>query len=104
MNYILGIRRMHLLVRLLEDQGEDNVDTTYYLVNGLKAATEYSFKVKAFDENGNEVERFELGPSTGNLMVQIPAGTWHTVEVKEPCVIFEHRYLLPKAYVKAFSF
>ena len=42
-----------------------------------------------FDENGNEVERFELGPSTGNLMVQIPAGTWHTVEVKEPCVIFE---------------
>lgn len=42
-----------------------------------------------FDENGKEVERFELGPSTGNLMVQIPAGTWHTVEVKEPCVIFE---------------
>lgn len=42
-----------------------------------------------FDENGNEVERFELGQSTGNLMVQIPAGTWHTVEVKEPCVIFE---------------
>lgn len=42
-----------------------------------------------FDENGNEVERFELGSSTGNLMVQIPAGTWHTVEVKEPCVIFE---------------
>lgn len=42
-----------------------------------------------FDDNGNETERFELGPSTGNFMVQIPAGTWHTVEVKEPCVIFE---------------
>jgi hypothetical protein len=22
-------------------------------------------------------------------MIQIPAGTWHTVEVNEPCVIFE---------------
>lgn len=42
-----------------------------------------------FDDNGNETARFELGPSTGNLMVQIPAGTWHTVEVNEPCVIFE---------------
>lgn len=42
-----------------------------------------------FDEDGNESARFEVGPSTGNLMVQIPAGTWHTVEVNEPCVIFE---------------
>ena len=42
-----------------------------------------------FDDNGNETARFELGPATGNLMVQIPAGTWHTVEVNEPCVIFE---------------
>lgn len=42
-----------------------------------------------FDDNGNETERFELGPATGNIMVQIPAGTWHTVEVNEPCVIFE---------------
>ncbi|MDO4523950.1 MAG: WbuC family cupin fold metalloprotein [Bacteroidales bacterium] len=42
-----------------------------------------------FDDNGNETERFELGPSTGNLMMMIPAGTWHTVEVNEPCVIFE---------------
>lgn len=42
-----------------------------------------------FDDNCNETARFELGPSTGNLMVQIPAGTWHTVEVNEPCVIFE---------------
>lgn len=42
-----------------------------------------------FDENGNESARFDLGPSTGNVMVQIPAGTWHTVEVLEPSVIFE---------------
>lgn len=42
-----------------------------------------------YDNNGIEIERFELGPSTGNLMVQIPAGTWHTVDVNEPCVIFE---------------
>ena len=42
-----------------------------------------------FDDKGNETARFELGPSTGNLMIQIPVGTWHTVEVNEPCVIFE---------------
>lgn len=42
-----------------------------------------------FDENGKETERVVLGPSTGNLMIMIPAGTWHTVEVHEPSVIFE---------------
>lgn len=42
-----------------------------------------------FDDNGNETARFVLGPSTGNLLIQIPVGTWHTVEVNEPCVIFE---------------
>lgn len=42
-----------------------------------------------FDDNGNETARFELGPSTGTPMIMIPAGTWHTVEVNEPCVIFE---------------
>lgn len=42
-----------------------------------------------FDENGVETERVELGPSTGNLMMMIPAGVWHTVEVLEPTVIFE---------------
>lgn len=42
-----------------------------------------------FDERGNETERVELGPSTGNLMIMIPAGVWHKVEVLEPSVIFE---------------
>ncbi len=42
-----------------------------------------------FDENGKESGRYELGPATGNLMIMIPAGTWHTVEVIEPSVIFE---------------
>ena len=42
-----------------------------------------------FDDNGNETARLELGPSVGAPMVIIPAGTWHTVEVNEPCVIFE---------------
>lgn len=42
-----------------------------------------------FDEAGKETERVTLGPSTGNLMMMIPAGVWHTVEVLEPSVIFE---------------
>ncbi|MBQ0155808.1 MAG: WbuC family cupin fold metalloprotein [Bacteroidales bacterium] len=42
-----------------------------------------------FDEDGNETSRVELGPATGNVMIMIPAGIWHTVEVLEPTVIFE---------------
>lgn len=42
-----------------------------------------------FDDNGKETERVTLGPSTGNIMIVIPAGVWHTVEVLEPSVIFE---------------
>ena len=42
-----------------------------------------------FDENGTELERISLCPSEGRYGCQIPAGTWHTVEVLEPSVIFE---------------
>ena len=36
-----------------------------------------------------EVERIHLDPSTGNYGCIVPAGVWHTVEVFEPCVIYE---------------
>lgn len=36
-----------------------------------------------------EVSRHLLCPAEGLYGMQIPAGAWHTVEVLEPCVIFE---------------
>lgn len=36
-----------------------------------------------------EILRTELCPAKGNYGIQIPVGAWHTVEVKEPSVIFE---------------
>ncbi len=36
-----------------------------------------------------EVKRITLCPSEGKYGCQIPKGVWHSVEVKEPSVIFE---------------
>lgn len=41
------------------------------------------------DDEGNEIQRLYLDPSEGNYGCVIPAGTWHTVEVMEPSVIYE---------------
>ena len=41
------------------------------------------------DENGNEIERIHLDPTVGNYGCVVPQGTWHTVEVLEPSVIYE---------------
>lgn len=38
---------------------------------------------------GNEIERIHLDPSVGNFGCVVPAGSWHTVEVLEPSVIYE---------------
>ena len=42
-----------------------------------------------FDNNGQETARIQLDPSQGIYGVQIPQGTWHTVEVFQPSVIVE---------------
>lgn len=42
-----------------------------------------------YDEEGNETERIHLSPSVGNFGCVVPAGSWHTVEVLEPSVIYE---------------
>lgn len=42
-----------------------------------------------YDENGNEKERIHLDPTIGNYGCVIPPGSWHTVEVLEPSVIYE---------------
>ena len=36
-----------------------------------------------------EVHRVSICPASGNYGIQIPLMAWHTVEVKEPSVIFE---------------
>lgn len=41
------------------------------------------------DEEGSEVERIHLDPATGNFGCVVPKGVWHTVEVIEPCVMYE---------------
>ncbi len=42
-----------------------------------------------FDEKGVECARYDLYPAEGRFGLQIPKGQWHTVIVKEPCIIFE---------------
>lgn len=42
-----------------------------------------------YDADGNETERLHLDPSVGNFGCVVPAGSWHTVEVLEPSVIYE---------------
>ena len=42
-----------------------------------------------YDENGKEEERIHLDPTIGNYGCVIAPGTWHTVEVLEPSVIYE---------------
>ena len=42
-----------------------------------------------YDESGNEKERIHLDPTVGNYGCVVPQGTWHTVDVLEPSVIYE---------------
>ena len=42
-----------------------------------------------YDAEGNETERIHLDPSVGKFGCVVPAGSWHTVEVLEPSVIYE---------------
>lgn len=42
-----------------------------------------------YDAEGNETDRIHLDPSVGNFGCVVPAGSWHTVEVMEPSVIYE---------------
>lgn len=49
------------------------------------------------DRKFKEVDRIHLCPAEGKYGCQVPKGTWHTVEVIEPSVIFEAK---DKAYGK----
>lgn len=45
-----------------------------------------------FDDSGHEIERFELNPANGVYGIQIPKGTWHSVIVNTPSIIFEGKH------------
>lgn len=55
---------------------------TYLLLKGR-------IDVMFYNDLGEEVEKHALDPQTENYGVHIPKGQWHTLEVKEPAVIFE---------------
>ena len=57
-----------------------NMDAGGPIHDGKTAADPSQFK---------EFFRTELCPSEGKYGIQIPKGVWHTIEVKEPSVIFE---------------
>ena len=45
--------------------------------------------VMFYDDGGRETARLRLCRDEGRYGVDIPAGTWHSLEVIEPAVIFE---------------
>ena len=55
---------------------------TYILLRGR-------MDVVFYGETGAETKRYRLDPVVGNYGVHIPVGQWHTIEVREPSVIFE---------------
>ncbi len=60
-----------------------NTDETYFVVRG-------ALKLYIYDNDGNITESHLLDPCDGEYGYNIPAGTFHTVEVLERgCVIFE---------------
>lgn len=44
-----------------------------------------------FDDEGNELERFELNPAIGNFGLQVPVGVFHTLIANEPSVFMESK-------------
>lgn len=60
-----------------------HTDETYFVVRGR-------LTVKLYDDNKILIEEAELNPANGTYGVSIPAGKWHTVDIKEKgTIIFE---------------
>lgn len=55
---------------------------TYLLLRG-------HINVMFYNNEGDEVARYDLQPEDGRYGVHIPQGQWHTLEVLESSVIFE---------------
>lgn len=59
-----------------------NTDETYSIIKGR-------IRIKYYDVNKVPIDEILLSPSLDNIMLVIPKGQWHTVEVLEPSVIYE---------------
>jgi len=60
-----------------------HTDETYFIVRG-------KLTVMLYDDEKVLIEEIELNPANGSYGVSIPAGQWHTVEIKEKgTIIFE---------------
>ena len=68
---------------------EDTTETTICLKGRLDVIFYENRDAGGPGGEWKEVLRTELCPAKGNYGIQIPLGAWHTVEVKEPSVIFE---------------
>ncbi len=92
--------------RVAYDMRNGNNDTSQRLLNALMPETKVpvhrhrntsetlvvlrgELMEVIYDDNGKVVKRVVLNPQKGNYIYQIPAGTWHTIEVIEPSIIFE---------------
>ena len=59
-------------------------------VDEMQILLQGCMKVMAYDEEGRVVEEYTLNPKKGEYGIQIPANTWHSIEILEPgTVIFE---------------
>lgn len=59
------------------------VDEMQFLLQG-------SMKVMVYDDEGSIIEEHKLNPKDGQFGIQMPANTWHSLEVLESgTVIFE---------------
>jgi len=64
---------------------EDTTETILCLQGKLDEV----FYEKNDNEDFVEVSRITICPSEGVYGLQVPKGVWHTIDVKEPSIIFE---------------
>lgn len=80
-------RMMNALLPGTEVAIHQHIDTTETVVCLVGRLDEVMYE--KVGEDFREIERIHLCPNEGKYGCQIPLGTWHTVEVIEPSVIFE---------------
>ena len=93
-------------LRMNRDLRTSSADTSQRMLNALQPGTKVPIHrhqetsetiiclqgcmdIVVYDNRAVEIHRIRLCPAEGNYGVQLPLGTWHTVEVYEPSTIFE---------------
>ena len=80
-------------LRMNRDLRNSPADGSQRMLNALERGTQLLLRGKIdvmfYDDDGRETARLRLCRDEGRYGVDIPAGTWHSLEVIEPAVIFE---------------